>query len=230
MFLLSALLAAPQTLGRRGGTEVRGSIAAAAWTTGSRSAESTATTEPASSWTRAAETSARARTSEAAAARTRAAKTSARRTCAWRTIFTRARFADGQIAAHERLRVELVDDLLGDGALGEFDKCKAARPPCFAIDRHDDVRGLGDRREVGSEIRFGCPVRKVPYEETDSHSLGEPDRFYLMLAANAEYGVSVLRWNASASGTPRAMSWRRATMPAPPISSSRRRAASALSA
>jgi hypothetical protein len=49
------------------------------------------------------------------------------------------------------------------------------------------MRRLGDRPEVSSEILFGCPVGKVPYEETDSHSLlVEPDRFYLRLAANAE--------------------------------------------
>jgi len=49
------------------------------------------------------------------------------------------------------------------------------------------VRGLGDRREMGSEICFGCAVGKVPYEETDSHcDFGEPDRFYLRLATNAE--------------------------------------------
>jgi hypothetical protein len=48
------------------------------------------------------------------------------------------------------------------------------------------MRGLGDRPEVRSEIRFGCPVRKVPYEQTDSHYASVNDRFYLMLAANAE--------------------------------------------
>jgi len=59
------------------------------------------------------------------------------------------------------------------------------------------VRWLGDGREVGPEIRFGCSVWKVPYEETDSHdSFGEPDRFYLRVVANAEYDVSVRCSNA----------------------------------
>jgi hypothetical protein len=85
------------------------------------------------------------------------------------------------------LRVEFVDDLFREGAVGELDECKSARPAGFAIDRHDNVRGLGDGREMGSEIRFGCAVGKVPYEETDSHcDFGEPDRFYLRLATNAE--------------------------------------------
>ena len=204
MFLLRGLLSASQPFWRRGWTEVRRSIAAATRTTRARAAESASAAKPAASRTRATETSAGARTAEAAAtatgartaepsaARTRTAKTAAWWTRPGRTILAGARFAHGQVAAHERLRVELVDDLLGDGALGKFDERKPTRAARFAIDGHDDVRGLGDRREVSSEIRFGSAVGKVPYEETDSHcTFGKPERFYLRLAANAEYEVSI---------------------------------------
>jgi hypothetical protein len=75
----------------------------------------------------------------------------------------------------------------GDAALRELDEREPARTSRFAIDRHHNVSGFGDRCEVTSEIRFGRAVGKVPYEETDSQlCLGETDRFYLRVAANAE--------------------------------------------
>src|SRR5205823_14878252 len=135
------------------------------------------------------------------------------------------------VASLERLCVEFVDDLLGDRALGEFNECEPARTPCFAIDGHDDMRGLRDGRKVGSKIRFRRAVWEVPYEQTDSHYASvKPVGFYLRVAANAEYGVSILRSNACSNGTPRAMSCRNETRPAPPTSSNSLRAASALSA
>jgi len=105
----------------------------------------------------------------------------------WRTILPRARFTDRKIAPHEGLRVELLDDFFGDAALRELDEREPARTSRLAIDRHHNVSGFSDRCEVTSEIRFGRAVRKVPYEETDSQlCLGETDRFYLRVAANAE--------------------------------------------
>lgn len=196
MFLLRALLPA-QSLGWGGWTEVGGAIAPATGTAGTRAAESAAATKTAAG-TRSAKTAPTgARSAESATAAgtgtaeattgSRPAEAAARRAEAGRTIFTRPGFTDREVPAHERLCVELFDDLLGDVPLGKFHERKAARTPGFAIDRHDDVRGLGDGREVGSEIRFGCAVREVPYEETDSHdAFGEPDRFYLRVAANAE--------------------------------------------
>jgi len=104
-----------------------------------------------------------------------------------RTIFPRTRFTDREIASHERLRVELLDDFFGDAAIRELDERKPARTSRFAINRHHNVSGFGDRCEVTSEIRFGRAVGEVPYEETDSQlCLGETDRFYLRVATNAE--------------------------------------------
>src|SRR6185436_16362835 len=101
----------------------------AARTAGTRAAEAAATTtaEAAGTWSpepTAATTG--PRTTEAAAARSGTAETPSGRTHARRSIFPRARFAERQVAALERLGVELVDDLLRDGALGEFDKGEPA--------------------------------------------------------------------------------------------------------
>jgi hypothetical protein len=68
----------------------------------------------------------------------------------------------------ERLRVEPLDDFLGLRAVGKLDECKPARTPGFTIDRHDDVGGFGDGREVGAKVSFAGPVGKVPDEQTDS--------------------------------------------------------------
>ena len=52
----------------------------------------------------------------------------AARRSAGAAVFTGARFADGERAAHEQLAVELLDGLFGDGAFGEFHERKAAGP------------------------------------------------------------------------------------------------------
>ena len=85
-----------------------------------------------------------------------------------RTILPCARLADGEVAPLERLRVEPLDDFLGLRALGKLDECKPARTAGFTIDRHDDVGGFGDGREVGAKVSFAGPVGKVPDEQTDS--------------------------------------------------------------
>jgi hypothetical protein len=184
LLLRAALLRAAQPLGRCGRAEVGAAIAparprrsaetSAAWT---RSTKPSTRAWPAEAAAGAPSTKPTATTAKAAAAWTRAAEAATRWTRAepawtwWRTVLARPRFAHRKVATHERLRVELVDDLLGDVPLGKFNERKSTRTSGFAIDRHDDVRGLGDRREVRSEIRFGCAVREVPYEETDSHGL-----------------------------------------------------------
>jgi hypothetical protein len=230
VFLLRGLLTAAQSLWRRGRSEVGRAIAAAART--AEAAATAATTKATAAWTRTPEAAATgARSAKATAAGTRASEPSTRWTKARRAIFSRARFAHRQVASLERLRVEFVDDLLGDRALGKFDECESARTSGFAIDRHDDMSGLRNGREVGSKIRFRRAVWEVPYEQTDSHYASvKPVGFYLRVAANAEYGVSILRSKVSSSGTPRAMSCSIETRPAPPTSSNSLRAASALSA
>ena len=57
-------------------------------------------------------------------------------TISGRPIFTSPRFADGQTAAHERLRVEALDHFLADGPFGELHKRKATGTTGFPIDRH----------------------------------------------------------------------------------------------
>ena len=170
MLLVGAALLAAQPLGRRGRAEVRAAIAAtgthraAAW---SRAAKTATATGP-----RAAKAAAttRARTAETAAtAGARTAETAgARCKSPGRTIFARTCLADGEAAPLERLRVELLDDLLGLFAVEEFDKGEPARTSGLAIHRHDDVGGFGDGREVGAKISFAGPVGEVPDEQTDS--------------------------------------------------------------
>src|SRR5204863_7920975 len=105
-----------------------GAVAAAARTSGRWSAEAGAgsaeSTAP-RAWTAKAAGSRRPRPTEAAAwART--AKAATRRTRPGRPIFPRARFAHGEVAPHERLCVELFDDLVRDGAFDELDERESA--------------------------------------------------------------------------------------------------------
>ncbi|HEX5071162.1 MAG TPA: BON domain-containing protein [Vicinamibacterales bacterium] len=160
--VLSALLAA-QALGRRRRAEIRAAVAAA----GTHRPAGAWTSEAAASRTRTAETAAgpRAAESTASAARARNVPLAGR---ARRTIFTRPRFADREVAPLERLRVEALDDLFGLSAIRELHEGKPARTPGFAIDRHHYVGGLGDSRKVGAKVRFAGPVGKVPDEQTDS--------------------------------------------------------------
>jgi len=195
VFLLRGFLSAAQPLWRCGRSEVGGTIAAAGSAHAAAAkpaaakpaAPGTGSAKPAAARTRPTEPAATGTGSaKATAAGTRASEPSSRWTKARRAIFSRARFAHRQVAALEGLRVEFVDDLLGDRALGEFDECESARTSGFAIHRHDDVRGLRDGREVGSEIRFRRAVWEVPYEQTDSHYASvKPVGFYLRVAANA---------------------------------------------
>jgi hypothetical protein len=143
--LLLALLPT-QPLGWGGRTEVSGSIAAAG--TGRRTAgASRAWTETAAHWSWTA-------TAEPAAGRSRASKAAAGRTWTGWTIFTRTRLADGEVAALERLRVELLNDLVGDVAVGKLDEREPARPAGFTIHRHDDVGRFRNDGEMGAEVGF----------------------------------------------------------------------------
>ena len=55
--------------------------------------------------------------------------------------------------------------------LRKLDERESARTTGLAIDRHGDVGGLCDGREVGAEIRFARAVREVPDEQTDCQGL-----------------------------------------------------------
>jgi len=144
VILLTPLFTA-ESLRGSGRAEVRTAITAARagrWTTGTA----------AGTWRE----PARARAAEAAAphrARTTKATTWARtaeptRPRTRRAIFAGPCLADSQIAALEGLRIELLDDIFGDGAVGKLDKRKAARTSGLAIDRHNDVGRLCDGGKV----------------------------------------------------------------------------------
>jgi hypothetical protein len=67
----------------------------------------------------------------------------------------------------KRLGIELPDHLVGDGAVGEFDKGEATRTAGFSVHGHDDVGRLRDSCEVSSKISFRRAVRQVSDEQTD---------------------------------------------------------------
>jgi hypothetical protein len=153
ILLVTLLVAKPAR--RRRGTKIRAAIAstrARRWTAHPArpgTAKPTATRPWSAKTTTAAtpaEAAARSRSAEAARARAEAAP-------AWRTrsaIFARPRFAHGEWTPLKRLRVELLDDFFGDGAIGEFDESKAARTTGLAIDRHGNVGWLGDGGQVSA--------------------------------------------------------------------------------
>ena len=136
--------------------------AEAAATAGTRAAEAATA---AGAWAAKAATAAWAWAAEASPA----ARTGTEPLARWprRSILTRPCFADRQVAALEGLRVEPLDDLLRLGAIDEFHERKAARPAGLAIDRHDYMGRLCDRREVGFKVRFCGAIRQVPDEQTD---------------------------------------------------------------
>ena len=181
LLLRAALLGAAQPLGRCGRTEVGAAIASAG-TGRARPAE------PAAARTRAAEAaSAGTRTAEAAAARAWSAEAAA--TAAAEATRTRAaeaaaaatkppgrgggRSSRARASLTARLRPwngwasKLLDDFLGRRTLRELDEREAARTPGLAIDGHHHVRRFGYGGEVGAEVGFARPVRKVPDEQTD---------------------------------------------------------------
>jgi hypothetical protein len=119
---------------------------------------------------RAAEAATRARSAETAARARPAEATSRRPRTRW-AIFARACLADGEVPALERLRVELLDDLIRHVSIRELDEGEAAWAPGLSIDRHDDMRRFRDCGEVGAEVGFGRRVGQVSNEQTDWHSL-----------------------------------------------------------
>jgi hypothetical protein len=173
MFLLRALLGATEAAGRRGRTEVGRPIADAA---------ARARLEASAPWPRPPEASsgwattsgpwspepATRRPEAAGARRTWSGETALARR-AGRTIFAGARLAHRQITTHEGLRIEALDDFIGDAAFGELHEREASRPTGFPIDRHRHMGRLGNWREVCAEIRFRCAVRQVADEQTDWH-------------------------------------------------------------
>jgi hypothetical protein len=199
VFTRRAAFLAAQPFGRRWRSEVGAAIAPAgsAW-----GPESTAATAPEAT---------RARAAEAAASGTWSAKPAASATEAarswgiprswWagRTILAGARFAHGQVAALEWLCVEFLDDRLRDGAFDELDERKPAGPAGLAIDRHDDVRGLGDGGEMSAEISLSRPVGEVPDKQTDcqnflAKSASRRAAFVSGLDSNPELSTAGLTW------------------------------------
>jgi hypothetical protein len=178
VILLLALLPT-QPLGRCGWAEVgrtiapsRTSRAAESTTAAGTEAAATAAKATTASRTRAAEAATAAgaeaaAASEATAARARTAEAPTRPRAAGWTVFARARLTDREVAAHEGLGIEFLDDLFGDRALREFHEGEAAGPPGLSIDRHDDVRGFRDRGKVRAEICLRGPVGEVADEQTD---------------------------------------------------------------
>jgi hypothetical protein len=168
--LLLRFLRTAQTLGWSGRAEVGGAIAstgsgraAVAATAGPRATETAwSSTEAAATGTRTTEPArgTRPRTAEAAGTWS-----------AWRTILTRARFADRQAASLERLRVEALDDLFSFLAFDELDKREAAGAAGLTIDRHDDMGGLCDWRKVSTEVSLRGAVGQIPDEQTDCQVL-----------------------------------------------------------
>jgi hypothetical protein len=71
----------------------------------------------------------------------------------------------------EWLSVELADDFFGLFAVNELHEGKSARTTGLAVDRHRNVGGLCDGREVGAEICLTGAVWEVPDEQTDCQSL-----------------------------------------------------------
>ena len=69
------------------------------------------------------------------------------------------------------LRIEFANDFFRLLAVHKFDERKSARTAGLAIDRHGDVGGLCDRREVGAEIGLTRTVGEVPDEQTDCQGL-----------------------------------------------------------
>ncbi len=168
VFLLLTLLAAEPPRGRRR-TEIRGAIPGGAGRTAGPRTKSATAPKAAAKATAKAPTR---RTRPWRAARPKTTKAGRTR----RPILARARFAHRQVPSLEWLRVELSDDLLGGGALREFGEGEPTRPAGLAIDRHDNVRRLRDRREVRPEIRFRRAVGQVADEEPDSQ--GSPEKAY----------------------------------------------------
>jgi len=72
-----------------------------------------------------------------------------------------------EIDPSDEERIAGREHLFGLGAVSEFHEREPARTTGFTIDRHHHVRRLGDRSEVGSEIRLAGAVRQIPDEQTD---------------------------------------------------------------
>ena len=71
----------------------------------------------------------------------------------------------------KRLRVEFLDDVFGDGAIGELDEGEAPWSAGLAIDRHSNVGWLSDSRQVSAKVGLTCPVREIPDKQTDCQVL-----------------------------------------------------------
>jgi hypothetical protein len=68
------------------------------------------------------------------------------------------------------LPVESLNGLFGVRSLEEFHERESAWTAGFSIDGQHDLRWLRDRTKVGSQIRFGCAIRQIPDEQTNSQS------------------------------------------------------------
>ena len=146
-----------------------------------------------------------------------------------RTVLARPRFADGEVAALKRLRIEALDHFLGRRAVRELHERKAAGPAGLPVHWHHNMRRFGDGCEMGAEVGFACPVRKVPDEQTDCQEL--PLKAALCRRCLDSIPKASRRHQASREGTAgqrfeRAARWRpvRVPVPARPRTADRRAA------
>ena len=143
MVLLLPLLPT-QALWRRRRTEVRRTIASTR--TGRWTAQSTGP--------RSAKSAPRARSAETASSWARSAEAAAWRPRTWRPVLAGSCLAHGKVPALKRLRVELLNDLIGDFAIRELNEREPTRPASLTIDRHNDMRRFRDGGEVGAKVGF----------------------------------------------------------------------------
>jgi hypothetical protein len=66
--------------------------------------------------------------------------------------------------------VELLNRLLGMGAILVFDERKAPGTSGLTVDRHDHLRRWRDAAEVGAKICFSSGVRQIADEQADGQS------------------------------------------------------------
>src|SRR5690606_17855137 len=87
-----------------------------------------------------------------------------------RAILPRARLADGQRPALQRLTVEAADDLFGDGTVGELHEGEASRTTGLAIHGQRHLCRLADLTEVRPELCLIDAVIQVADEQPNAHA------------------------------------------------------------
>jgi hypothetical protein len=117
--------------------------------------------------TRSAESARRARTRSAEAARPGPAESTTGTRAAWSTLFARPRFADRERTSLERLLVEPLDRLFGDGAIRVIDEREASRSSGLPIYGKHYRCGLADAGQVRAQLCLRGDIRQIANEQTD---------------------------------------------------------------